>query len=302
MDTLLQFEQTLSDQQVTEQINALMKQALKPDSPGSWEPAVQQLEDLLHRYPNCTTLKYNAAACYDALMMFFPALEDAVRQKWRLRQRTLLEEVRASGSAAYWQSATLGLASDEIAYGDPEKGSVLLKELPEQIGDPTIVWALYYLKKEQPQEALKITQKRLYKLVSQTQSCLTTMMNPRLTPSPQQQLKLAGILHTMAQAFGLPDMSGGLEMEAWLRLDNPEQAAVCLANYVEVLTGPAFFADAALFSPGLDLLQEENQLSSTREMRRLLLQNLEQEYSDSPLARQPLFVQSMEKLRASLSA
>lgn len=300
VDTLLQFEETLSDQQVTERINAVLRETLKPDQPQSWQTAQAQLEDLLHRYPNCTPLKYNVVASYDALLMFFPTIEEAVRQNWRQRQRALLEEVRASGNAAYWQSATLGLASDEIAYGDPEKGAALLKELPDHAGDPTSVWALYHLKKDQPEEALKLTQKRLYQLVSQVQICLITMMNPRMIPAPQKLLKLAKTYHTVAQTFGLSDTSGGPEMEVWLRLEDFEKAAGCLANYVEALVGPAVFPDADLFSPGLEYEKKEGQRASTREMRLLLLKNLKEEFADSPLRQQPLFAAALEKLQASL--
>lgn len=300
VDTLLQFEETLSDQEVTDQINALIQEAMDRDGPAGWQTAEQRLEELLHRYPNCTTLQYNAVAAYDTFLMFFPTVDQTVREKWRQRQHALLERVRAGGSAAYWQSATLALASDEIAYGDPEKGAALLRELPKQVGDPASVWALYHLKKEQPEEALKLSQKQLYKLVSQTQNCLATMINPRVIPSPQKLLKLAQAYHTMAQTFGLLDTSSGLQMEIWLRMEQPEKAAACLAEYVEVLTGPAVYPDKDFFAPGLKPQKKEGQPASTREMRRLLLKSLEEEYADSPLKQQPLFAKSLEKLRASL--
>ena len=183
VDALLQFEETLSDEEVVRRVNDLLTAAMN-QMPDGWQAAEQQLEELLHQYPGCTALQYNAVASYDALAMFFPAAGEEARTRWRARKRQLLEEVRESGNAAYWQTSTIGLAMLEITDGDAETGAALLRQLPQRVGDPTDTWARYYLKTGQPDMALKTTQKQLYKLISQAQSLLATMMDPKLLPEP----------------------------------------------------------------------------------------------------------------------
>ncbi len=122
VDALLQFEETLSDEEVVRRVNDLLTAAMN-QMPDGWQAAEQQLEELLHQYPGCTALQYNAVASYDALAMFFPAAGEEARTRWRARKRQLLEEVRESGNAAYWQTATIGLAMLEITDGDAETGA-----------------------------------------------------------------------------------------------------------------------------------------------------------------------------------
>lgn len=96
VDTLLQFEQSLSDKEVTDQINGILSRALQE---GELDAVQQQLTELLHRYPNCTALQYNAAAAYDSFRLFFPTAAPSLQQEWKDRKRALLEQVRACGNA-----------------------------------------------------------------------------------------------------------------------------------------------------------------------------------------------------------
>ena len=66
VDTLLQFEETLSDQEVVEQINAIIQTAIQQGC----SAAEEKLQELLHRYPHCAALQFNAAAAYDTFQMF----------------------------------------------------------------------------------------------------------------------------------------------------------------------------------------------------------------------------------------
>lgn len=298
VDTLLQFEETLTDRQVTDQINALLQTALDGGADAGWERAEQQLEELLHRYPNCTPLHYNAAAVYDTFQMFFPTVEEPVRQTWRERKRKLLQTVRAAGNAAYWQGATIGLACLEIIDGHLEEGAALLGELPEHAGDPTVVWALYYQKKGKAEEALKRTQKHLYQLVSQTLVCLTTLINPKLLPEPEKRWKLCQTYGQVARAFGLPDQSDGFQMEWYLETGNLEQAAQAFARYAEVVAGLPPQLDRDLFAPGCSGAKPEGQERTAREMCRMLLHALSKEERYRPLWDQPGFQEGVERLRA----
>ena len=300
LDTLLQFEQTLPDKEVVERINALIQSALHQGTPEGWQQAEQELEQLLRRYPGCTVLQFNAAATYDAFQMFVPAAGPEQRSRWQQRKQALLEEIRTTGGGAYWQSATIQLASLAVSQGELEKGAALLKELPEQAGDPSFVWAQYYLKKEQPEEALKLTQKQLYKLLNQMQTCLITLMNPQLMPRPEQLLQVSRACRTLAQTFGLMDLTDGPMMEAYLRMGEVQKAAECFVRYVDHLTGPMVLPKEELFAPGVVCQKPETVEGTSAELRRMVLKEMEGDEKYRVLESIPDFAAALEKLRASV--
>ena len=298
LDSLLQFEETLSDQEVVTRINLLVQAA---DSQG-WQETEQGLKELLHGYPNCTVLQFNGAALYDTLSFFFPNAGEEQHARWKEEKRQLLKQVRQSGTAAYWQSATLQLACLAITEGALEEGAALLGELPQQTFDPTAVWAMYYLKKEEPCQALELTQKQLFKLATHLLSCLATLSNPKLMPEMDRQQRLAQAYHSVAQTFGLLDSSGGLLCESYLRMGENQKAAQSFAAYVEVLTGPAPVPDGLLFSPGVKIAPPSGVAqASSREMRQMLLEGILQDEKYAPLESYPVFTSALEKLKASFS-
>lgn len=299
MDTLLQFEETLSDKEVTDRINAILNRVLQE---GDLDAAQQQLTELLHRYPNCTALQYNAAAAYDSFRLFFPTAEDSVQRAWKAHKRALLEQVRAGGNASYWQGATIGLAAMEMADGDPEQGAALLRELPPQAQDSSSLWTLYYLKTDQPRQALELTQKQLYRTACQVIRNLVTLTNPKLLPDPQRRRKVLNAYGAVARAFGLPDGSEGLWLEWYLEQGDTEQAAACLVRYGEVLLSPVHLPDPDLFAPGLPAQREEFPQASVREMHRLAAKALTEEERYRPLWAFPACREVLARLKESLAS
>lgn len=77
-----------------------------------------------------------------------------------------------------------------------------------------------------PGEALKATQKQLYKQVSQLLTCLTVLIDPELL-SGEKALKACLAYRSIVETFGLPDMSDGLLMEIYLRMGKHAQAVAC---------------------------------------------------------------------------
>lgn len=301
VDTLLQFEETLSDQEVVARINEILGGAIAAQGDlAGYTAALDQLEELLHRYPNCIPLAFNGALALDSFRLFFPALEQDEQNRLTARKKALLEQVRASGDAAYWQTATLQLAGLALAEEKIEKTEALLKELPEHAADPTFLWAQLYRKKGQPEEAVKVTQKRLYSCVQQLQLCLMTLGSPELLGNEQAR-KVCEVLGQTARLFGLLDTSSGLLMELCLRVDDREGAAKQFARYVDTFTGPAVLPDEDLFRPGMEYTRTEGQLASTREMRRMLLKAVDEDARFGPLQDNPVFAAALQKLKDSLN-
>ena len=296
VDTLLQFEDTLSDQQVIEAINGILEQA----SQGGTREAEARLQALLRQYPNCTALQFNAAAVYAGLQMLHPQADAETQNRWREAGQRLLEAVRASGNGAYWQAATVQLAGLRITAGALEEGEALLRELPERIGDPTLTWIQYFLQKEQPERARAQLQKQLYKLVSEVQTCLLALTNPKLLPEEARQLRACEAYRAVAHAFGLVDLGDGVEMGIRLRMGQTEEAAACFARYVEAVTGPAGQPDPALFAPALETARAEGRMAATPALRRMIVQSVNEEPQYQALKDNPTFAAAWSRLQASL--
>ena len=294
VDELLQFEEKPSNQEVVAHINDVMQTAMQGDAAA----AEAGLDALLHRYPSCSALQFNAAAAYDGLQMFFPDADASARSRWQARKRALLEELRRSGSAAYWQAATIQLASLATADGDTEQAEALLNELPEYAGDPTAVRVQLCLKKGQPEQALKLAQTQLYKSVAKIEACMVTLLDARVQPDIQKARKICQAYRTVAHTFGLMDSSDGLLVEFYLQAGEIEQAAASFARYVDILTGPPASLDRELFSPGLPSADPEQQRAVTQPLRRMLLEGVLREEKYRPLFAQPLFTAALEKLKA----
>lgn len=300
LDTLLQFEETLSDQEATDRINGILAEAVAAQGAAeAYARCLERLEAQLHQYPSCVPLAFHGAVALSSFLLFFPTLDKAERDRLAARKKALLEQARAAGDAAYWQAATLQLAGIALAEEDADKAEALLKELPEHGADPTLLWAQLYRKKGQPEEAVKVTQKRLYTCVQQLLVCLMTLGSPELLEGKKAR-KVCEVLGKTARLFGLLDTSSGLLLELCLRAGDTAGAAAQFARYVEEFTGPAVLPDDDLFRPGLEYTRTEGQLASTREMRRMLLKAVEEDERFRPLQDDPVFAAARKKLKESL--
>lgn len=256
------------------------------------------LSALLHNYPSSVPLKFNAALTYDTFLFFFPDVADLKKDAWIHEKKKLLTDVRASRAGSYWQTATLQLATIAIHENDLNLAEELLQELPDLATDPTIARSQLCLKKDEPQEALKIIQKRLYSLVRQVQFCLMSMMNPKIIPDMDRELEICKVYEKIDDLFGCGGMSDGLFLEIYLRQNRIEDAAHCLTRYIDRLTGSAILPKKFLFSPGLE--PKEHRPASTKELRSALLKGLKEEDSCQKLLQHPKCKEALEKLECSL--
>ena len=239
-------------------------------------------------------------ASVDQLLAFEPTLSDreVVAEVNRVMETALAPD---GGGAAYWQSATVQLASMAAAEGDAARAEALLDELPETAGDPTAVRVQLCLQKGQPEEALKLAQKTLYQSLVKVEGCMVNLMDARLLPAPDRARKACRAYRAVAKTFGLPDMSDGMLMEYCLQAGDLNGAAAAFARYVDVLTAPPAMPDPDLFSPGVDCTPAPQALQAVpAPWRQLLVQSLTGEEKYRPLFAKPVFAAALEKLKASV--
>lgn len=294
VDTLLQFEENLTEQESAEKVNAVMQAAMQD----GYEAAEPMLSKLLHEYPNSVSLKFHAAVVWNVFRVYFPSADDETKKRWTDFTKDLLTKVRLSRDENYWQTATLQLAGIALGEGETAQAEMLLNELPDHTVDATMVWSGLYLKKDEPQEALKTVQKRMYVLVRQLLSCLAVLMNPKIVPDIDQELEICRAYQAVDELFGCGGLYDGQFLEVYLRAGRLREAADCLVRYIDAATGMASLPKKSLFSPGLEI--KDAQPAMTKELRRILLQGLEEQQEYKQLMEYPKCVKAVEKLKSSL--
>ena len=75
MDTLLQFEETLTEEQIDARLNEIVETARNH----GYEAADGMVQSLLHTYPSSIPLKSRAVTLFDLFAMLFPAQPQEIR-------------------------------------------------------------------------------------------------------------------------------------------------------------------------------------------------------------------------------
>ena len=271
VDTLLQFEETLTEEQIDARLNEIVETARNH----GYEAADGMVQSLLHTYPSSIPLKSRAVTLFDLFAMLFPAQPQEIRD------------------------AVSHLASIAIVEGELEKAESLLKELPQHSTDSTSIWAMLYLKKGEAPQALEVIQKRLYVLTRQVQSFLTQMMNPEMTPDTARTLELCVIYRQLEELLGVGNgMSPGFFAQAYQRAGKDQQALDSMIQFVDAIAGTVQKPNPVLFSPAVTIDGEHS--AATREVRELLLKSLlEDEYYKQFLEDEG-FRDAVNKLRCSI--
>lgn len=297
VDTLLQFEETLSDEQITMYMNKVVETVRNQGIP----PAEAMLQKLLHEYPSSIPLKYNAVAALVMFEMFYPTSSEEKKAGWKRQRKELLQFIYADRTSAYWQSAVSELAMLELSENKPDEAERLLNELPEHQVDPTLSWTQLYLKRGETEKALEMLQKRLYLLIHQVQTCLIQMMSERLQPEAEKALEVYEVYRGVEELFGCGGgMGDGLLSEIYLRLGQEEKAMKSLIQLVDAAVDVVKMPKPLLFS--LAVNTKTDQAVTTVEMRKMLLEGLMNDASVAAFREKEEFQAAVEKLRKSIES
>ena len=291
VDTLLQFEEILSKDELIKNINEIVETARS----GNLKNAENMLDNLLHTYPSDCELKYNAAFTFDMFAMLFPMEASEKKEKWNSQKKQLLEEIRMVRASTYWQSSVSTLAFMAIQNDELEQAEQMLKELPEHTNDSTMIWAQLYLKKNEPEKALEVTQNRLFVLVRQLQMCLISMMNKEMIPDAKQTLEICKVYREVEEIFKIGGTSGGLFLEAYLRMGKHEEAKNCVIQMINEILGSVQNPNPLLFYPTIKI--DDDKPAATREMKKMMLEGLMNEEIFAHYEQDEEFQSAIEKLR-----
>lgn len=297
VDTLLQFEETISEKQIEEKINEIVETARIKDV---WT-ADELLQKLLHQYPSSTLLKYYAAVALDTFRIFQPLVSEEQTKKWVRQKKELLQTVYTDKASAYWQSAVVNLAVMRIDEGELDAAEEMLKELPEHNSDPTMAWIQLYLKREEATKALEITQKRLYVLVSHIQSCLSSLMDEKIEPDAEKALEICEIYQKTEELFrGGTGMSEGFFLDIYRRMGQEEKMLDCLIRFVDAIIHPVPMPNPILFSTVIEKSEQEQRMYP-KEMKEMMLKVLLTDELLASYRENPDFGAATERLRNHIS-
>lgn len=295
VDTLLQFEQNIPEEELTLQCN----QILELIHSGNYKSAKKKLDQLIHTYPNSPSVQYHAVVLLDSFLLFRPTASEQERQSWRNQKRELLQSLRTGQDSHYWERAVSGLISIALAEDNLTEAQSLLEELPDQSCDTKLLWAQLYLKRHEPQKALKMIQKRLFVLVRQTQTCLITMMNDELCLPPQQWLELCKAYSQLEETFGIANgSSSSLFFEAYHRLGDTQKAVEYLVSMIETYLSPIQAPNPAFFSAAG--FPQKEQPYATMEMKKMLLKHLKEDEKLQPYRNCPEYEKALRQLSQTL--
>lgn len=296
VDTLLQFEEKLSEERAVQFGNEVLELARTKDS----AQAERLMEERLHQYPSSATLMYYASLAFTMFEAFDPKADEGEKNRWRARKKALLEAVRRDRESAYWQQASLQLATLATLEGELEEAEASLRALPEHALDTTLAWVQLYLKRGETDEALRTVQKRLYVLIRQVESCLMLRMREDLEPDAERALAIAEIYRGVEALFGCSGgMCEGLCAEIYSRAGRVQEERESLIRFIEAYAGEAASPSPLLFAPGVQVAP--GQQATTREMRETLLRSLEQDEQYAAFLADERFRAAVEGLRASLN-
>ncbi len=265
VDTLLAYEEELSQEKLAEYAG----QILKINQEQGWERAEEELERMLHQYPNSIPLKYQAVALFTILLEIQnPQAGESDRDRGRKRKRELLKAIYESKNRDYLQPAIASLAALELQEEHLEEAEALLQELSQPTDDATGLWVQLYLKKGQPRKAEGILQKRLFTLLSQASACLTQMIEK--TEKEQKALELCGIYRKLEEIIYEGAGNSALVSAAvYGKSGQEQQAADCLVSYLESYAEGSPKPNPLLFAPTVSGAKKEG--ASTKEIREMLL-------------------------------
>lgn len=294
VDNLLQFEETLTEDQLAKEMNTIVETARN----GHCHDAEEALQSLLHTYPSSVHLKYSSAMLMDTFLFLFPNSDEEKKECWRTWKKQLLEDVYKSGVSSYWQSAVSGLISISIQEGDLDKAEQLLKELPEHTVDTSMLKARLYLNQNEPEKALEVTQKRLFALVNQLEMCLMSMMDGKMVQDTDRLLEICNVSKKLEEMFHIGYLSDGLYVEAYKRIGDSEAVKAGMIRMIDSVTSPIQSPNPLLFSPTMKIQDKNTKVS--KELKEMLLRGIMEDSSFSDYDKCEEFHAAVERLRESI--
>lgn len=269
IDTLLKYEKNISEEKVTGYVEQIINIRQKKGI----EEAEKQLNKILHQYPNSISLKYHAVALFTNFEIQNPQADEMDKAKWRRQKKELLEDVYKSKDKDYFQLSVCSLAALALSENRLEEAERLLGELPETFMDATGLWVQLYEKKNMPQKATEILQRKMYTLVNQMLSCLTMMIEKTLPEDEKKVLELCSVYQKLEDIIYTGKGNCDIVLaEVYAKLGMEQEAANFLISYLEGNAKELPLPNPLLFAPTIPIARVKQ--ASASEMKEMMLRGI----------------------------
>ncbi len=226
VDTLLCFSPELSDDQAAAFAAELAAIAKKEGG----LRALTRMRELLHTYPENPALLLHTAS----VLTQFPAEDEAQKQENRQKAKQMLTDVRKSGCARLFGSASYLLVRLNLEDNELKNAEDILNEIPSPYPDLRFMKAELYERQGKTQAAQRFVQTELYIAFQKMEACLEKLIT--YTCDTQEKLYICGVHRQIAEQMGYASMvSDRLFAEAYLLAGNEKLAAQSVLSLAKAL-------------------------------------------------------------------
>lgn len=172
LNTLLSFQEELTDREIGDFANRLMEQARTHGCAAAFDMA----RDKLREYPNSGMLAYTVAGLLDGARMFWPGEDPEQAEGWSAQVLALYEQAAQSADPEVSGPARIALLSRSMAAGDFDRAEELLAQLPAAHRSRGILEASLRKKQGRGEEAEVLLERELFNQAHSIQSTLLSLI------------------------------------------------------------------------------------------------------------------------------
>ena len=286
VDTLLCFSPELSDEQAAAFASELAAVAKKEGG----KQALMRMQELLHAYPENPALQLHTAS----VLTEFPAEDEEQKQENRRQAKQMLADVRKSGCARLFASASYLLVRLCLEDNELKSAQDILDESPSPYPDLRFMKAELYERQGETQTAQRFVQTELYISFQKMEACLEKLIT--YTSDPQEKLHICGVHRQIAALMGYASMvSDRLFAQVHLLAGNKELAAQSLLSLAKALCVWTPPQDNPLFSQlPSDAKQAEEML---RYLRGSIREKIQADTAYESIRKYPDYTEAMKMLQ-----
>jgi transcriptional regulator with XRE-family HTH domain len=269
VDVLLSFQPQLSETDVANIKQELIEIFLHEGYTTGEAKCLQYLNE----YANSIQLKYEVAGLiYMYLIMAKEPSEEFIKSKCQY-SLTLLQQVVESREPKYTQMAIFGIAHIQMDMENYEETEKVLKELPQDPIDSTIIYSSLYLKQGKTKETMELCSSKLMYYLIQSGSMLITLANvSKIEQNYDKAIVYLDAYYQLQKIFKIGLGSAAYNYcKLYMEMNQDDVAALWFKTYVEELLSAKYEHES---NPYFEKIKLEVNPEGQKIIRKKMLQSL----------------------------
>ncbi len=289
VDELLSYQNELSSDDVSE----LTKKAARTYETDGFESGWNYCQNLLQEYPNSIPLKFYLGNLFQSFLLMKPNIGQEEIMNYYRQSANIYEEVLSSGHPKFSYHATIILFGFYTMLNELGRAQELLDSLPKAKVAPDFLYPSIHALRGEQDEAMKLTQENIRRYIPRiSQSLGVLCAYARENEDIDTAYTLAKINYEMTKLFGIKAEIAYPDMIKILASQGDKQKALSyLDAYVESILELSYdYSNNPVFNR---LLAEPK---DTSYIKKILAQSILIDKEYAPLADEPLYIQTVERL------